>query len=278
MTLEEFERMIQIVPRVLAGEGRWPKGKTRNLDAQSKAKREVDSAAVASWRFFLEGLWWGGLRLGEALNLYWNRADRLQVDLSGKRPMIRIPAELEKGNQERLSPMAPEFFRLLETVPQESRKGRVFKLIGASGKTTPMGLEHISEMISRVGRLAGVKVHIHPRTGKVKYASAHDLRRSFCERWAMKVMPQVLMEMARHADIATTQRYYISRNARNTAEALWAAYDQAQPQPQPGGRPSGQGCGYSEAKTTIDSAPPNDAIPCETMAYAKLGSKDLNPG
>lgn len=59
--------------------------------------------------------------------------------------------------------------------------------------------------------------------GKVKYASAHDLRRSFGERWANRVMPHILQQLMRHEDIGTTMRYYIGRNAETTADALWDA-------------------------------------------------------
>ena len=57
--------------------------------------------------------------------------------------------------------------------------------------------------------------------GKVKYASAHDLRRSFGFRWAMRVMPPVLMQMMRHESIQTTQQFYVGRNAEMAAEAIW---------------------------------------------------------
>ena len=73
---------------------------------------------------------------------------------------------------------------------------------------------------------AGIKVSIHPKTGRVKYASAHDRRRSFGERWAQLVMPQVLMELMRHESIETTMRYYVGRNAEMTADTLWLAYSQ----------------------------------------------------
>jgi integrase len=57
--------------------------------------------------------------------------------------------------------------------------------------------------------------------GKVKFASAHDLRRSFGERWASRVMPQVLMELMRHESIDTTMKFYVGRNAQSTAALLW---------------------------------------------------------
>jgi hypothetical protein len=56
-----------------------------------------------------------------------------------------------------------------------------------------------------------------------KHASAHDLRRSFGERWAPRVMPQILMQLMRHESIETTLKFYVGRNAETTAEALWQA-------------------------------------------------------
>ena len=75
-----------------------------------------------------------GLRLGEALNLYWDRSDKLCVDLSGRRPMLRIVAELEKGGRDRLLPIAPEFADFLLQTPEAERHGRVFKPLGGEGE------------------------------------------------------------------------------------------------------------------------------------------------
>jgi hypothetical protein len=69
-----------------------------------------------------------------------------------------------------------------------------------------------------------------------KFASAHDLRRSFGERWASRVMPQVLMELMRHESVEKTLRFYVGRNAQSTAETLWKAYQ---------GNSSGNRCQYS---------------------------------
>jgi hypothetical protein len=76
----------------------------------------------------------------------------------------------------------------------------------------------VGQTICRIGKKVGVKV----TTGdKPKYASAHDLRRSFGEPWASKLMPQQLMELMRHENIETTLRYYVGRNAQATAAILW---------------------------------------------------------
>ena len=44
------------------------------------------------------------------------------------------------------------------------------------------------------------------------------------ERWAAKVMPQVLMQLMRHESINTTMAYYVGRNAQATADILWGIY------------------------------------------------------
>lgn len=202
ITTEEFERMLAKIPSV------------------------VGDRAADHWLRFLRGLWLSGLRLSEALGLYWDRGDRLCVDLSGKRPILRIPAELEKGNQDRLLPMAPDFAEFLLAVPEAGRRGRVFRLADCKGNERSLSENWVSRVISRIGEAAGVKVNTDPKTGKIKYASAHDLRRSFGERWARKVMPQILKELMRHESIETTMKYYVGHNAQMTADALWEVYDQ----------------------------------------------------
>ena len=93
----------------------------------------------------------------------------------------------------------------------------------------------VSRLICKIGKAAGVKVNTStkqdPKTGQskrvVKYASAHDLRRSFGERWSARIMPPDLMVLMRHESIETTLRYYVGRNAQNTASVLWKAHEMA---------------------------------------------------
>jgi integrase len=54
-----------------------------------------------------------------------------------------------------------------------------------------------------------------------KFASAHDLRRSFGTRWAKRVMPAVLQRLMRHAEIATTMKYYVTMDADAVADEVW---------------------------------------------------------
>ncbi len=204
ITTEEFERML---------------GKVEDV---------VGQAAAGRWAFFLRGLWTSGLRLTESLELYWDQEDKLHPVLTGKFPMLRIPADLEKGNKERLLPMAPEFAELLGSVPEACRTGPVFNLERADGKTGRPAVDRVSKIVSSIGEKAKVRVDVK------KTASAHDLRRAFGERWAARLMPAQLMELMRHETIETTLSYYVGRNAERTAAILWHEHEKAT---EPGRKP-----------------------------------------
>lgn len=222
--------MIASVPKIkrprrakMIGENSPMKG--RPITSEEFDRMLVATEAVVgmcdtpSWQRLLRGLWWSGLRLSEALSLYWDRPDRICVDLTGNRPVLLVPAECEKDFRDRRLAVAPEFAEFLLATPEADRKGRVFQ--------NALTCESVSRTISRIGKRAGVKVQEHPNTGKVKYASAHDLRRSFGERWSTRVNTATLMQLMRHECIQTTMRYYVGRNAETTADAAWAAYENA---------------------------------------------------
>jgi len=193
---EEFDRMLTQVVKVVGQE------------------------RAAAWKYFLRGLWLGGWRIQEALELTWDDPAKLRVDLTGKYPVVVIPGECHKSRKDTILPIAPEFAALLAETPESQRRGRVFKLLDSGGKFASR--DTAIRVVSAVGRLAGVKVHTCPRTGKVKYATAHDLRRSFATRWAKVLMPTDLMVLMRHTSINTTLRFYVGRNAESTAETLWS--------------------------------------------------------
>jgi integrase len=206
ITAEEFERMLE------------------------KTAEVVGAEAAPEWRRYLRGLWASGLRLTESMDLWWDRPDRLYpVFPKNGRPMLHIPGELEKGNSDRLLPIAPEFALFLVETPEPERTGPVFKLTGRRRGQPGRPLPHrVSEIVSEIGEKAGVRVYVDPKDpDRVKYASAHDLRRAFGERWAARLMPAQLMELMRHESIETTLRFYVGTDAQRTADAAWAAFDRA---------------------------------------------------
>jgi hypothetical protein len=75
-------------------------------------------------------------------------------------------------------------------------------------------------IIADIGRRA--KVVVNKAEGR--FATAHDMRRSFCTRWAKRVMPAVLQRLARHSHITTTLTFYVAQSAAEIAADLWAEF------------------------------------------------------
>ena len=228
-TTEEFERMLATVPAAL-GEWRKLKRHAARKTARRKGLKEhktktdeipveISPAAVESWRHYLTGLWLSGLRLTESMEVYWDRTDRLCIDLEGKHPRLRIPAELEKGHRDRLLPITPDFAEFLLATPEDRRRGPVFRPLMPSGNRANAKIA--GRMVALIGELARVVVHTDAKTGKVKYATAHDLRRSFGTRWAKLVKTPVLMRLMRHENIATTMAFYVNLDCDDVTEQLY---------------------------------------------------------
>ncbi len=239
ITGEEFDRMLAKVDAglALAWVDRKPskdpaarKRSDKALANDQKRQAEHMAAIAPMFRRLLRGLWLSGLRLSEAMNLTWDNDHALRVDLSGRRPMLHIPAALDKGKKDRLLPITPDFAAMLLETPEAERVGHVFPL-------PVRRREDVGKRLTAIGKAALVKVGSRTKPGKDgqpvtvhKWASAHDLRRSFGERWAAKLMPQQLMELMRHESIVTTQTFYVGKNAERTADAVWAAFERSESQ------------------------------------------------
>jgi integrase len=217
ITLEELERMVQAIPEVIKYPG------------ESEASQNRKAEIVASWEFYLWGLWWSGLRLEESLKLYWDNEEGICIDLDGEYPMFRIRAEAEKGNKDRLLPMTPEFYEFLDQVPEDERTGPVFNPQAMRRHKDRMLSTSVSNVVADIGEKANVMVgdkgKKDKKTGerKPRFASAHDLRRAFGFRWSRRVKAFELKELMRHENIATTQEYYLEENAQDTARTIWDA-------------------------------------------------------
>ncbi|TWT48382.1 site-specific tyrosine recombinase XerC [Botrimarina hoheduenensis] len=195
ITGEEFERMLDATEGV------------------------VGAIAAESWKLLLRGLWWSGLRLGEALALRWDQQPgAVWVMLDGRKSVLAFDAGAQKSGKVELVPLAPEAVELLAPIRRE--RGYVFAPLKLRGNgAMARDVLKIGKIISSIGAAAGVLVD--PATGKT--ASAHDLRRAFGARWARRVMPNDLRTLMRHASIETTMTYYVGQNAQATAAALWEA-------------------------------------------------------
>jgi integrase len=151
--------------------------------------------------------------VNEAAMLHWSHGP-VQINLTGKFPMIDF-AFGDKGGHRQL-PITPGFARLLR---RTSHRGYVFNPRLSRGVTRCR--DTWSHKIGEIGGKANIVVD--PKTQK--RASAHDLRRSFLQRWRGKVDAAILQILARHESFETTKQYYLSDEAESVASAIWSGGD-----------------------------------------------------
>ncbi len=165
LKVEEFERMLQRTASVVGDE------------------------QAPGWKFFLRGLYLGGLRLTEALALSWDADDFevISIDMSGEFPMFAIPSDVDKSRKQRLLPMAPEFAHLLEAIPDDERTGNVFCLEFKRTHEKETRSDTVGKQICKVGRNQSLCLQVcfrsRPATklrnamvrqGQAKHSAAND--------------------------------------------------------------------------------------------------------
>ena len=95
ITSEEFERLLE------------------------KTASSVGKGAAPSWKYLLRGLWWSGLRISEAVNLFWDGNEGIILRaIDRSEPVFEIPASEQKNNTTQTLPMAPEFVEFLRQTPK----------------------------------------------------------------------------------------------------------------------------------------------------------------
>ena len=179
----------------------------------------VGDLAAPSWIYLIRGLVASGLRLSELMNLSWDIPQTIRPDWRrGRLPTLWFPAYRQKRKRTEDIPLVPWFDELLQETPEGNRTGWVFEPVSLTVNqkqktyTERLTTTHVGRVISRVGKAAGVIVDEgDPRTGRgVKYASAHDLRRTFAVRLKRSGMPpDLIQQLMRHADFRTTEKYYL---------------------------------------------------------------------
>jgi integrase len=156
----------------------------------------------------LKLLWLSGLRISEAYRLSFDTGPN-QVDLANRR-FVFLAAGQKSGHDETI-PLLPELYDWLASLGRTS--GPVVSPL-VNGK--PVTLDTTKRQISSIGAASGLVTG--SETGK--HVTAHDLRRSFGTRWALKVHPLVLKKLMRHETLDTTLRFYVDLDDSQIADAI----------------------------------------------------------
>ncbi|MDA7980484.1 MAG: tyrosine-type recombinase/integrase [Pirellulales bacterium] len=183
---------------------------TAEFELMLEAARCVDARHFASLVRIAEVMYYGGLRLREAVALSWNANARVAVELAGTHSRLTFRSGAQKNGRAERAPMCPDLAKYLDQVPTDQRSGRVAPLRYSA--------DWAGRKLAAMGREAGIIVNADGKT-----ASAHDLRRSCATRWARRLPAPMLKAMMRHADVATTMDYYVDEQGDEVCKALWAA-------------------------------------------------------
>lgn len=199
----------------------------RMIDATAKV---VGEEAAESWRHVLRGLWASALRLDELMHVSWDKTGTIRpVWKEGRHPLLDIPAAMQKNDTEESIPLLPWFEDVLLETPEGMRKGWVFNpsslqlKLGRNVRHARPDADWVGKVIARIGKEAGVEVEAaDERTGRpIKYATAHDLRRSCGDRLREAgVPPLVICRVMRHSSWETTRKHYAPGNVQSDAGVL----------------------------------------------------------
>jgi integrase len=160
----------------------------RMLDATEAV---VGPEAAPSWQYLLRGLWASALRLEELLCVSWDVDGTIRpMQRESRRPVLLIPAEMQKNDTEEAIPLLPWFEAVLTETPPAERTGWAFNPLTLQSKfkwgkrVGRLKPQRVGRVIGEIGERAKVIVApSNPKTGRpIKYASSHDLRRSCADR------------------------------------------------------------------------------------------------
>lgn len=199
ITPAEFEQMVEATPKV------------------------VGTEAADSWRFLLRVLWETGFRLADVMDFSWDDETRVHpvwFPEPGVHPILVIPSTQKNGTHQEL-PMLPGLETLLQETPTVERQGWVVNP-RSFGRTTCERLtkDRVSRTIAAIGQEGKIVVRQpdERRGHRIKFASAHDIRRGFAQRMVNVGLPvELLTLLMRHADFATTRKHYAGARAAQSA-------------------------------------------------------------
>lgn len=193
----------------------------RLLLQPAKVARFKDHAQ--SWQHLMRGLYLSGLRISEALQLHEFRRDcHRPIGLDTKRPVIAFLAS-QKNRRDQVVAITPDFAEFLRRT--KTVDGWYFNPSGPRGRYRKTG--SVGHAISDFGEAAKIVVHAGDTPETTQFATAHDLRRTFAQRWAAKVMPPILQHLMRHRSIETTMKFYVGQNADAAALSILEAWKRA---------------------------------------------------
>jgi integrase len=214
---------LAIVPRGYLTEGQNPFAKIKERKVTDNEIRYVTVEEYHQLMKETEDVWWkalfsiaygSGLRRDEILHLTW-------LDIDFESQLIKVVAKkstddiLEwepKNRKNRVVPMSDETARLLVDLQDLAPEGHPYVFVSherlerIKERRKTIRWNPRSELINNLGR----NFNVIRRRANVADCTLHDFRRSAITNWAQKLPIQVVQQLAGHASITTTRKYYLA--------------------------------------------------------------------
>ena len=183
----------------------------------------VEKAKNSWWRALLSIAYGSGLRRNEILHLTWKNVDfeNQLTKVTAKKGFKDILEWEPKNHKNRVVPMSDESSQLLADLQLQAKEGFPYIFISPARFKRIRERQRIrkwnprSQVINNLDRDFGVT----KRRAGVAKCVLHDLRRTAITNWAKKLPIQVVQQLAGHADITTTRKYYLAVRSEDLASA-----------------------------------------------------------
>lgn len=183
----------------------------------------MDKAKNLWWRGLLSIAYGSGLRHNEILNLTWKNIDfeNQLITVVAKKASKNLLEWDPKSRRNRVVPMFDESAQLLADLQLKAKESLPYIFISLQRLKRIRERQRIgtwnprSQIINNLDRDFRV---LRCKAG-VDECVIHDLRRSAITNWAKKLPIQVVQQLAEHADISTTRKYYLAVRSEDLVSA-----------------------------------------------------------
>lgn len=184
------------------------------------------------WQAFIAVGYTAGTRLNEAVNLTWPDVDfeNDTVHIIAKREAGDVQAWQPKDVDARTVPIPTMTVDLLTRMQALAEPGNPYVFISPERLAAIQAAKAAGTWQDTGHTLNNLRTRwlAIVQAAEIPHATIHDLRRSAITNWARRLPIHVVQELAGHADIRTTQQFYLSVTKEDLAAAREATADALQ--------------------------------------------------
>jgi integrase len=181
------------------------------------ARQYEEKGSLIKWELLIRMCLGTGMRRGELLNTTWRNIDfaGMTVDVAPKKDTVDTWEWHIKDTERRTLPLTAELVRLLAEHQMSQPEGCPYIFVPTARYERIQELRRVGEWSVEKGRLPLSKFCHHfnkiRRLAGILTGTFHDLRRTCLSNWIIKGLRlHEVKELAGHASIETTERFYLA--------------------------------------------------------------------